>query len=91
MENNHIEDLARRFAAGLPAAVGTMRADLESNFRAVLQGAVGRLDLTSRSEFDVQAKVLQRARERIGQLEARLGALEERLQQLETALPPASN
>ena len=53
MENAHIEDLARRLAAGLPAALGTMRSDLESNFRAVLQGAVGKLDLTSRSEFDV--------------------------------------
>jgi BMFP domain-containing protein YqiC len=89
MDNRHVEDLARRFVAGLPAALGAMRADLEANFRAVLQGAAGRFDLTSRSEFDVQAKVLERARERIAQLEARIDALEQRLQQLQAPPPPA--
>jgi BMFP domain-containing protein YqiC len=90
MDNRHVEDLARRFVAGLPATLGAMRADLEANFRAVLQGAAGRFDLTSRSEFDVQAKVLERARERIAQLEARIDALEQRLQQLQTP-PPAGS
>jgi BMFP domain-containing protein YqiC len=91
MENLQIEDLARRFAAGLPAALGAMRHDLENNFRAVLQGAVGGLDLTSRSEFAVQAKVLERSRERIAQLEARIDALEQRLQQVQESLPPVSD
>jgi BMFP domain-containing protein YqiC len=91
MENSNIEDLVRRFAAGLPAALGTMRQDLEANFRATLQGAASKLDLTSRSEFDVQAKVLERSRERIAQLEARLSALEARLQLLQESLPPVSD
>jgi ubiquinone biosynthesis accessory factor UbiK len=90
MDNRHVEDLARRFVAGLPAALGAMRSDLEANFRAVLQGAAGRFDLTSRSEFDVQVKVLERARERIAQLEARIEVLEQRLQQLQ-APPPEAN
>lgn len=83
MDNGQIEDVVRRFINGLPAAVGAMRADIEANFRAVLQGAAGQLDLTSRSEFDVQTKVLERSRERIAVLEARIGALEERLRQLQ--------
>ena len=91
MEPTQMEDLARRFAAGLPSALGSMRADLESNFRAVLQGAAGRLDLSSRSEFDVQSKVLARSRERIVQLEARIGDLERRLLELEQSLPPVSD
>ncbi|HEX9473830.1 MAG TPA: accessory factor UbiK family protein [Steroidobacteraceae bacterium] len=91
MEGTQMEEMARRFVAGLPAALDGMRADLEANFRAVLQSAAGRLDLTSRSEFDVQSKVLERSRERIAQLEARLGALEERLQQLQQSLPPVSD
>ena len=91
MEPTQMEDLARRFAAGLPSALGSMRADLESNFRAVLQGAAGRLDLSSRSEFDVQSKVLARSRERIVQLEARIGNLERRLLELEQSLPPVSD
>ena len=91
MEGIQMEDMARRFVAGLPVTLEGMRADLEANFRAVLQSAAGRLDLTSRSEFDVQSKVLERSRERIAQLEARIGALEERLQQLQQSLPPVSD
>lgn len=81
MEQVRIEELAKRFVAGLPSALGGMRADVEANFRAVIQSAAGRFDLTSRSEFDVQARVLQRARERMTELEARVRALEERLAQ----------
>jgi BMFP domain-containing protein YqiC len=91
MEAIQVEEMARRFVAGLPAALEGMRTDLEANFRAVVQSAAGRLDLTSRSEFDVQAKVLERSRERIAQLEERIGALEERLQQLQQSLPPVSD
>jgi BMFP domain-containing protein YqiC len=37
-----------------------MRAELRP-IRAALQGAAGHFDLTTRSEFDVQAKVLERS------------------------------
>ena len=89
MEPMQLEEMARRFVAGLPSALGSMRADLEANFRAVLQSAAGRLDLTSRAEFDVQSKVLARSRERIALLEARIDALEQRLQKLVPADPGA--
>jgi BMFP domain-containing protein YqiC len=91
MTNIQLEDMARKFVAGLPAALGSMRADLEANFRAAVQGAAGRFDLTSRSEFDVQAKVLERSRQRIAELETRIGALEEQLQLLQRSLPPVSD
>jgi len=88
MENIRIDDIARRLVEGLPEAARTMRRDLESNFRAVLQSSLGKLDLTARSEFDVQAKVLERTRTLIEQLEQRIGALEERLRRLEGTPPP---
>jgi len=53
-----------------------MRRDLEQNFKAVLQSGLSRLDLVSRQEFDVQAGVLRRTREKLDALEARLTALE---------------
>jgi ubiquinone biosynthesis accessory factor UbiK len=87
MENMQVEELARRFISGLPTALQGMRAELEANFRAVMQDAATRFDLTSRAEFDVQAKVLERSRERMAQLEARLQALEERVQQLQQPAP----
>ena len=91
MENNQVEEMARRFIAGLPAALGNMRAELEANFRATLQGAAGRFDLTSRSEFEVQTKVLERARARIAELEARMAVLEQRLEHVLQSLPPVSD
>jgi ubiquinone biosynthesis accessory factor UbiK len=88
IEGTQVEELARKFMAGLPTALHDLRAELEANFRAVLQGAASRYDLATRSEFEVQAKVLERTRERMVQLEARLQAAEERLQQLLQSLPP---
>ncbi len=87
MDKVTVEEMARKFVSGLPAALSSMRTELEANFRAALQGAAGQFDLATRSEFDVQAKVLERSRERIAQLEARLAALEERLEKLQP--PPA--
>ncbi|HEY1725376.1 MAG TPA: accessory factor UbiK family protein [Steroidobacteraceae bacterium] len=91
MENVHIDDLARRLFEGLPDAVRTMRRDIESNFRAVLQSNLGKLDLTTREEFDVQTRVLERTRSRIAQLEQRVVTLEQRLTELEQEIPPSSD
>ena len=50
--------------------------DLEQNFKAVLQGGLAKLDLVTRQEFDIQAAVLRRSRERLEELEKRIAALE---------------
>ncbi len=50
--------------------------DIEKNVRALVSSALGRLDLVTREEFDVQAKLLARAREQLAALEARLAELE---------------
>ncbi len=72
----NIDELARRLADALPGGLKALRADAEQNFRAVLQAGLSRLDLVTREEFDVQAAVLQRTREKLAALEARLAALE---------------
>lgn len=77
MENLRIDELAKRLLEGLPESVRTIRHDIESNFRAVLQSSLGRLDLATRTEFDVQATLLERAQARIEQLERRLTLLEQ--------------
>jgi BMFP domain-containing protein YqiC len=71
-----IDDLARRLSAAVPPGIAAVRRDLEDNFKAVLQAGLARLDLVSRQEFDVQAAVLRRTREKLEALEARLAALE---------------
>jgi len=54
--------------------------DIEKNLRSMLSGAFSRLDLVTREEFDVQAKVLARTREKLVALEARLSEYEKKLE-----------
>jgi len=88
MDSLRIDDVAKELFERLPEAARTMRRDIESNFRAVLQSSLGRLDLTTRDEFDVQSKVLERTRARLEQFEQRVAALEKRLTEIEEAVPP---
>jgi BMFP domain-containing protein YqiC len=53
--------------------------DVERNVKAVVAAALERLELATREEFDVQAKVLARTREKLAALEARVAELEQRL------------
>lgn len=55
-------------------------ADLEKNLRALLQGAFTKLELVSREEFDVQAELLRRTRQKLEMLEAKQAELEALLQ-----------
>jgi hypothetical protein len=87
MESPRIDDIARRLFDGLPESARILRRDIESNFRAVLQASLGKLDLTTRSEFDVQARVLEHTRARIDQLEQRIATLERRVAELEPKAP----
>ena len=52
--------------------------DVERNVKALLSSGLSRLDLVSRADFDVQAQVLARTREKIEALEARVAELEAR-------------
>jgi BMFP domain-containing protein YqiC len=76
MDPRFIDDLARKLSAAVPQGLTDMRRDLEDNFKAVLQSALARMDLVTRQEFDVQAGVLRRTREKLEALEAKVAALE---------------
>lgn len=53
--------------------------DIERNVKALVTSAFERLELASREELDVQAKVLARTREKLAALEARVAELEREL------------
>ena len=76
MDARSIDDLARRLAAAVPPGLTALRRDHEDNFKAVQQSGLARLQQVSRQEFDVQAAVLRRTREKLEALEARLATLE---------------
>ncbi len=75
MDKKLLEDLAAKLAEAVPDNVSSLRDDLRSNFHAVLQTALGNLDLVTREEFDVQSKVLERTREKLEGLERELEEL----------------
>ena len=68
-----LDDLSAKVSELLAASPAQ---DIEKNVRALVSSALGRLDLVTREEFDVHAKLLARARERLAALEARLAELE---------------
>lgn len=79
MDPKTLDDLARRLADAVPPAVRGLQEDLQKNLRAGLQAAFARLDLVPREEFDVQAELLARTRERLEALEERVAELERRV------------
>jgi BMFP domain-containing protein YqiC len=78
MSDKSIEDLARKLAEAVPEGLRSMRNDLEAGFRSVLKSGIGKLDLVTREEFEVQEAVLARAREKLEALEKRLEQYEKK-------------
>ncbi|MGH8130240.1 MAG: ubiquinone biosynthesis accessory factor UbiK [Steroidobacteraceae bacterium] len=73
-----LDELARKLADAVPPGLAALKNDLEQNFKAVLQSGLAKLDLVTRQEFDIQAGVLRRSRERLEELEQRIAALEKK-------------
>jgi BMFP domain-containing protein YqiC len=51
-------------------------ADVEKNINALLKSAFTKMELVTREEFDVQAEVLRKTREKLEMLESKLAELE---------------
>ena len=67
------EELSAKLSA---AADSSPVKDIEKNMRALLTQGFAKLDLVTREEFDIQAQVLARTREKLSALEARVTELE---------------
>jgi BMFP domain-containing protein YqiC len=76
MNNESIENIASRLAEAVPEGLKAVREDLEQNFRGVLRASLGKLDLVTREEFEVQEAVLAKTRAKLEVLEAKLKELE---------------
>jgi BMFP domain-containing protein YqiC len=79
MDADGLDELARRLSEAVPQSLRDFGRDLESNFKAVLQAQLAKLDLVSRNEFDVQAALLARTQAALAAMEARLKDLEAKL------------
>lgn len=72
-----IDDIASRLADSIPSGLNNLKEDFEKNFHAILQGALGKLDLVTREEFEVQKAVLAKTRSKLDDLEKRIAEMEQ--------------
>ena len=70
-----LDELARRLSSLVPPGLKEGREELQQNFKSVLQAGLGKLDLVTREEFEVQRAVLARTREKLEALEKQLAEL----------------
>jgi BMFP domain-containing protein YqiC len=75
----HIDELARRLSGLVPGSLRDSREELQQNFKSVLQAGLGKLDLVTRDEFDVQRAVLLRTRDKLNELQRVVDRLEAQL------------
>ena len=75
MNDKLLAELSARLAA---LAASNPAKDLEKNFRGMLSSTFSKLDLVTREEYDVQARLLARAKEKLAALESRVAELESR-------------
>jgi BMFP domain-containing protein YqiC len=71
-----IDDMANRLAGAIPPGLHAIKEDLEKTFRAILQSVLGKMELVTREEFEVQKMVLAKTRANLDALEKRVAALE---------------
>ena len=60
----------------MPPGLKESQEELQQTFKSALQSGLGKLDLVTREEFDVQRAVLLRTREKLEALERAVAALE---------------
>lgn len=76
IDKDVLDELGRKITGLLPESSQQFQADFEANVRAALQTALGKLNLVTREEFDVQTALLERTREKLDELQKRLDAQE---------------
>lgn len=83
-----LDDIAEQIGRRLPQ-LNALGQDVSDNVKSLVQQSLGKLDLVTRDEFDVHLRALQRAEDRIAELEATVSELEARLSPAENATQSA--
>lgn len=78
LNSSKIEELSNKIK---DMVASSPLADVDKNVHALIKGALTKMELVTREEFDVQTEVLRHAREQLTKLEAKLEVLEEKLKQ----------
>lgn len=79
MNEKFIEGLSAQFSQVMNTLNNGAELPGQQQMRALMQSALSKMDLITRDEFDAQAAVLARTREKVEQMEKSLIDLEKRL------------
>ena len=86
MDKRLLDELSDRLAGLMPAA-NELRQETRAKFEQTLKHGLSELDVLTREEFDAQARALDRAQQRVTELETLIANLEARLATLEQRHP----
>ncbi|GEM_PF-238627 len=86
LDNDFLKSLSQRLTAMLPMAA-ELREEIRTKIEQQLQTSFAKLDLLTRSDFDSQTAALERAEQRVAELEALLVNLDARLAAIEAKHP----
>ena len=76
IDNQTINRLSDKINELLPPGLQQTKADFDARLKSLLQQQLANYEMVSREEFDIQARVLARTREKLEAIEARLKELE---------------
>ena len=76
-----LEQIAKQISDAMPVGVKNFGEEADRKIKHILQTQLGKLDMVSREEFDVQTHVLLRTREKLAEMEARFTDLETKIDQ----------
>ena len=79
IDNQTINQLSEKINALLPPGLQKVKADFDARLKSLLQQQLSNYEMVSREEFDIQARVLARTREKLETIESRLKELEQSL------------
>ncbi len=76
IDTRFLDEVSRKISSALPDGIKMMQDDLEKNIKAILQSSFEKMNLVSREEFDVQATLLARTRQKLDEIEKQIARLE---------------
>ena len=75
-----LEEIAKQVSDAIPEGVKNVGGEVERKVKQILQAQLQKLNMVSREEFDVQANVLLRAREKLTALQKQVSEIENQLE-----------
>jgi BMFP domain-containing protein YqiC len=79
INNQTINQLSEKINALLPPGLQQAKSDFDARLKSLLQQQLTNYEMVSREEFDIQARVLARTREKLEVIETRLKELDKSL------------